>query len=294
MAISTVAAIREAIEVIEAAVGDVSAPLGMVLGSGLGEVADEIENARTISYDKIPHLPSSTVKGHAGRLVRGTWQGREVIMLQGRVHKYEGHSFPRVALPAQLLGAMGVDVLVLTNAAGAVNAQFTPGDLMLITDHLNLAGGNPLVGHNDSRIGPRFPDMTEVYDKKLRQTALACAAEQGIKLQQGVYVGVLGPSYETPSEIRMVRALGGDAVGMSTVPEAIAARHMGVRVLGLSCISNLGAGMGGGKLDHSHVAEVAGEATDRMRRLLAAIVRTLPDLPVRRDVIDRLAGRANP
>lgn len=291
MTISTVAAIREAIEVIQSAVGDVTAPLGMVLGSGLGKVADEIEDARYISYDKIPHIPSSTVKGHAGRLVRGRWQGREVVMLSGRVHKYEGHSFRCVALPAQLLGAMGVEVLVLTNAAGAVNPAFSPGDIMLIDDHLNLTGGNPLEGRNDERIGPRFPDMTVVYDKELREIATAAAQKLNLELQHGVYASVLGPSYETPAEIRMIRALGGDAVGMSTVPEAIAARHMGMRVLGMSCISNLGAGMGTDTLDHSHVAEVAGEATSRMRQLLAAVVRELPPLAVRSAIVDRIWGK---
>lgn len=292
MSISTVAAIREAIEVIETAVGDMRAPLGMVLGSGLGRIADEIENRRSVSYDKIPHIPSSTVKGHAGALVCGKWQGREVVMLSGRVHKYEGHTFASVALPVQLLGAMGVDVVVLTNAAGAVNPAFSPGDMMLIEDHINLTGGNPLEGRNDARIGPRFPDMTEVYDGELRKMAIAIAERQGLKLQRGVYTSVLGPSYETPAEIRMVRALGGDAVGMSTVPEAIAARHMGMRVLGLSCISNYGAGMGDGALDHSHVEEVAGRATAGMRELLATLVRELPPLSVRRDVVARISGLA--
>lgn len=291
MAISTVAAIREATEVIEAAIGQVRAPLGMVLGSGLGKVAGEIENAREISYDRIPHLPSSTVIGHAGKLVCGVWQGREVIMLSGRVHRYEGHSLARVALPVQLLGAMGVDVLVLTNAAGAVNASYAPGDLMLLRDHLNMTGGNPLVGHNDERIGPRFPDMSEIYDAGLRKIARMAATKLGLPVHEGVYAGMLGPSYETPAEIAMVRTLGGDAVGMSTVPEAIAARHMGMRVLGLSCISNLGAGMGDEPLDHGHVAEVAGNATESMRSLLAAIVHELPPLKVRADVVTRLANR---
>ena len=291
MTISTVAAIREAISVIEAAIGPVEAPLGMVLGSGLGKVSEEIEQPRSVSYDHIPHLPSSTVKGHAGHLVCGKWQGRDVVMLSGRVHKYEGHAFPRVALPVQLLGALGVEVLVLTNAAGAVNASFTPGDIMLIEDHLNLTGGNPLEGRNDERIGPRFPDMSEVYDSELRGIAVACAEQLGIPLQRGVYASVLGPSYETPAEIRMVRTLGGDAVGMSTVPEAIAARHMGMRVVGMSCISNMGAGMGEQTLDHSHVAEVAGNATAKMRKLLAAVVRQMPPLSVRREVVQRISGQ---
>jgi purine-nucleoside phosphorylase len=249
------------IGVIESAIGSVRAPIGMVLGSGLGGLADEIEDARVVPYRAIPHLPMSTVPGHAGRLVAGSWQGREVVVLSGRIHRYEGHDTAKVALPVQMLAAMGVDTVFVTNAAGAVNASYNPGDLMLISDHINLIGGNPLVGMNDDRIGPRFPDMTVAYDAELRASARAIAAKLGITLHEGVYCGVLGPSYETPAEIRMVRTLGADAIGMSTVPEVIAARHAGMRVLGLSCLTNMGAGMSGGVLDHGEVKEVAGQAT---------------------------------
>ena len=288
MAFTTIAAIREAIGVIESAIGSVRAPIGMVLGSGLGGLAEEIEDARSISYSAIPHLPVSTVPGHAGRLVAGRWQGREVVVLSGRIHRYEGHSTAKVAMPVQMLAAMGVDTLFVTNAAGAVNNSFNPGNLMLINDHINLMGGNPLVGMNDDRIGPRFPDMTVAYDAKLLATAVAIAKDLGIPVHEGVYCAVLGPSYETPAEIRMARTLGADAIGMSTVPEVIAARHCGMRVLGLSCLTNMGAGMRGGVLDHADVKEVAGAATRSMIDLIAAIVRSLPELPIRQDLITRL------
>lgn len=287
MAFSTIAAIREAIGVVESAIGPVRAPIGMVLGSGLGGLADEVEDARIISYRQIPHLPSSTVPGHAGRLVAGRWHGREVVVLSGRIHRYEGHDPSKVSMPVQMLAAMGVDTLVVTNAAGAINAAFAPGDLMLISDHINLMGGNPLVGMNDDRIGPRFPDMTEAYSRELREIALRLAAARGVTVREGVYAGVLGPSYETPAEIRMLRALGADAVGMSTVPEVIAARHVGMRVLGLSCLTNMGAGMSGSVLDHAEVKEVAGKATRAMIDLIAETVRALPDLAVRTDLMAR-------
>ena len=287
MAFSTIAAIREAIGVIESAIGSVRAPIGMVLGSGLGGLADEVEDARTISYRHIPHIPSSTVPGHAGRLVAGRWHGREVVVLSGRIHRYEGHDPSRVALPVQMLAAMGVDVLLVTNAAGAVNAEFSPGDLMLISDHINLMGGNPLVGMNDDRIGPRFPDMTVAYDAQLRAMAKELGAARGLALREGVYAGVLGPSYETPAEIRMLRSIGADAVGMSTVPEVIAARHVGMRVLGLSCLTNMGAGMTGGLLAHDEVKEVAGKATRAMIDLIADFVQAVPDARVNDEHIAR-------
>lgn len=277
MAFSTIAAIREAIEVIESAIGPVRAPIGMVLGSGLGGLADEVEGARSLSYRQIPHIPSSTVPGHAGRLVAGRWQGREVVVLSGRIHRYEGHDPSRVALPVQMLAAMGVEVLVVTNAAGAINASYTPGDLMLISDHINMMGGNPLVGMNDDRIGPRFPDMTVAYDAELRGLTKRLAEARGLRVHEGVYCGVLGPSYETPAEIRMFRALGADAVGMSTVPEVIAARHAGIRVLGLSCLTNMGAGMTGNELHHDEVKDVAGQATRAMIDLIADTVRAMPE-----------------
>lgn len=290
MTISSVAALREAIEVIEGALGPVRSPLGMVLGSGLGGLADDVRDARVLPYARIPHLAVSTVAGHAGQLVTGRWMGRDIVMLSGRVHRYEGHSFARIALPVQLLAAMGVETLIVTNAAGAVNANFGVGELMVLSDHINLMDGNPLTGHNDERLGPRFPDMTVAYDAELRRLAVDTAIGLGITIHEGVYASVLGPSYETPAEVRMIRTLGADAIGMSTVPEVIAARHAGMRVLGLSCLTNMAAGLGVGTLDHSHVKEVAGQATEMMARLLAAIVERLPEMRVRQAHIDRVRG----
>ncbi len=282
MAITTVAALRELVSAVESELGPVQAPLGLVLGSGLGGLADALQGARRVSYAKLPHLAASTVIGHAGQLVVGRWQDRDVIVLAGRVHCYEGHDFRHVAMPVRLLASLGVSTLVVTNAAGALHTRMQPGDLMLLSDHINLQGGNPLIGPNDDRLGPRFPDMTQAYDAELRAIAHQVAASQGLALKDGVYVALSGPSYETPAEIRMLAALGGDAVGMSTVPEVIAARHMGLRVLGLSCITNMGAGLGHGLLDHAHVGLVAGQASQRMVDLLAGVVRALPaNMPLR-------------
>ena len=282
MVTSEIAALRELRGAVERAIGPITAPLGLVLGSGLGGVASQIEHAQRISYSDLPHMVASTVQGHAGELVVGDWHGKQIIALSGRVHRYEGHDFRQVVMPVRLLAALGIHTLIVTNAAGSAHLGFQPGDLMLISDHLNLSGGNPLIGVNDDRLGPRFPDMTQAYDSELRALALRVAAERSIALRQGVYCGLSGPSYETPAEIRMLSILGADAVGMSTVPEVIAARHMGVRVMGLSCITNLGAGLGEGTLDHQHVAVVAREATARMTDLVAGVVEALPELPVRR------------
>lgn len=288
MAISSVAALREAVEAIEKAIGRVHCPLGMVLGSGLGGLASEVERPRRMSYSDIPRLAASTVPGHAGELVTGTWQGRDVVMLSGRVHAYEGHDFIKIALPVQLLAALGVEVLIITNAAGTCNADHRVGDLMTICDHINLMGNSPLTGVNDDRLGPRFPDMTVAYDAEFRRLALDTAARQRVRLHEGVYAGVLGPSYETPAEVRMIRLLGADAIGMSTVPEVIAARHLGMRVLGLSCLTNKAAGLGNGTLDHGHVSEVAGRSTAKMGRLIKAIVRDLPPLVARDETAERI------
>ncbi|MCO4761207.1 MAG: purine-nucleoside phosphorylase [Myxococcales bacterium] len=283
MGISSVAAIREAIGVIESKLGTIQAPLGMILGSGLGGLADQIENPRSMSYNEIPHLPSSTVAGHAGRLVSGKWQGRDVIALSGRVHRYEGHTLARVVLPVQLLAGLGVHTVLVTNAAGAVNPSFAAGDLMVLSDHINMQGDSPLIGSNDTRLGPRFPDMTVAYAAELRELTLRLAKERGLTVHEGVYAAVLGPSYETPAEVRMLGILGADAVGMSTVPEVIAARHMGLRVLGLSCLTNMAAGLSGGTLHHDEVKEVAGAATDGMIGLIAAVVRGMPDFELRHE-----------
>ena len=259
----------------------------MVLGSGLGGLAAEIENARSLSYAHIPHLPMSTVPGHDGKIVVGDWHGRRVVVLAGRIHRYEGHAPSLVAMPVQLLAAMGVHTVIVTNAAGAINANYQPGQLMLISDHINLMGGNPLMGMNEDRIGPRFPDMTVAYDRELRARAHELAKARSIVMQEGVYAGVLGPSYETPAEIGMLRTLGADAVGMSTVPEVIAARHVGMRVLGMSCLTNMGAGMSGGVLDHDEVKVVAGAATQSMIDLIADIVASLNDAEVREEMVAR-------
>jgi len=270
--------VRQAAHAVVEALGPVQAPIGLVLGSGLGGVADEIADARSLPYGRIPHFAASTVPGHAGKLVAGRWQGQTVLALAGRVHGYEGHPPWQVTLPVRVLAALGVQVLVVTNAAGAVHTALQPGDILLMNDHINLTGANPLVGPNDDRLGPRFPDMTSAYDPELRALCEAEAAHRGIAIKRGVYCGLSGPSYETPAEVRMIALLGADVVGMSTVHEVIVARHMGMRVLGLSCVTNLGAGLGEGTLDHGHVAEVALDSTAQMTALVAAVVASLPEL----------------
>ena len=216
--------------------------IGLILGSGLGVLADEIEEAVVIPYAKIPHFPVSTVEGHAGRLVLGRLEGQAVVAMQGRFHLYEGYSLEEVTFPIRVMKRLGVETVLITNAAGGINESFQAGDLMLIRDHINFMFRNPLVGPNDPELGDRFPDMTEAYDADLRRLAKKVAEKLGIDLKEGVYAAMLGPSYETPAEIRMLRTVGGDAVGMSTVPEVIVARHAGIRVLGLSCIANMARG----------------------------------------------------
>jgi purine-nucleoside phosphorylase len=212
------------------------------------------------------------VPGHAGRLVLGRIGDVEVVAMQGRVHAYEGHPPSAVAFPARVLCALGIRVLVVTNASGGINLDFQPGDLMVISDHLNLSGTNPLTGHNDDRLGPRFPDMSTAYHMELRELLQEAAQAVGVTLKSGVYVQLAGPTYETPAEIRMLRTLGGDAVGMSTVPEVIAARHMGVHVAGVSCITNLAAGIGNKPLNHQEVAEVAQQVAESFGRLLSEFI----------------------
>lgn len=229
--------------------------IGLILGSGLGVLAEEIENPVKIPYEDIPEFPVSTVEGHAGQLVFGTINGMEVVAMQGRFHFYEGYSFDKVTFPVRVMKELGVEKLIVTNAAGGVNENFAPGDLMLISDHINNMGTNPLIGPNDSKLGVRFPDMSVAYCKKLRDTARNVASRIGLKVQEGVYVGNTGPSYETPAEVKMLRVLGGDAVGMSTVPEVIVARHAGLKVLGISCISNMAAGILDQPLNHEEVIE---------------------------------------
>jgi len=229
--------------------------IGLILGSGLGVLADEIEDPVKIPYNEIPDFPVSTVEGHAGQLVFGTLSGVEVVAMQGRFHFYEGYSFDKVTFPVRVMKELGIEILIVTNAAGGVNQSFEAGDLMLISDHINNMGSNPLIGTNDARLGARFPDMSEAYSKELRVLAKTVASRINVKVKEGVYVGNTGPVYETPAEVRMIRVLGGDAVGMSTVPEVIVARHSGIKVLGISCISNMASGILDQPLTHDEVIE---------------------------------------
>jgi purine-nucleoside phosphorylase len=246
--------------------------VAVILGSGLGDFASRLGSAASFSYQEIPHWPASTVVGHEGRMVIGEVHGRQIAALSGRAHFYEGHDLRTVTFATRVLGALGVKALILTNAAGGVNTGFSPGSLMVIDDHINLMGSNPLIGPNDDRFGPRFPDMTEVYSKRLRGLADAVAGAQGLQIGHGVYAALHGPSYETPAEIRAFRTLGADAVGMSTVPEAIVARHMGVEVLGISCITNPAAGVLPAPLHHDEVMEVARRVSGQFMSLLEGIV----------------------
>ncbi len=229
--------------------------IGLILGSGLGVLAEEIQNPVTIPYGEIPGFPVSTVEGHAGQLVIGELEGKDVVAMQGRFHFYEGYSMEKVTFPVRVMKYLGVEKLIVTNAAGGVNESFEAGDLMIINDHINNMGTNPLIGPNDSDMGARFPDMSQAYCKELRKLAKNTAENLGLKVQEGVYVGNTGPSYETPAEVRMLRTLGGDAVGMSTVPEVIIAQHSGMKVLGISCISNMAAGILDQPLTHDEVME---------------------------------------
>ena len=263
--------VREAADAVRAQIRDVPRT-AIVLGSGLGEFAGTLGDAVSMPYATLPHWPVSGVVGHEGRLVVGQTSGKTIAALAGRCHAYEGYSFQTVTFAVRALGLLGVKTLILTNAAGGINTRFSAGALMVIDDHLNLMGGNPLVGANDERFGPRFPDMTHVYSPRLRTIADEAGRAAGVLLEHGVYVGLLGPSYETPGEIRYLRVIGADAVGMSTVPEAIAARHMGLDVLGLSCISNMAAGVLPQPLDHSEVLETTRRVRGQFISLLEGIV----------------------
>ncbi|MEW9669660.1 purine-nucleoside phosphorylase [Ammoniphilus sp. 3BR4] len=246
--------------------------IGLILGSGLGVLAEEITSPKAIPYHEIPHFPASTVEGHKGQLVVGQLRGKNVVAMQGRFHFYEGYSLDTVTFPVRVMAAIGVKKIIVTNAAGGVNTSFEPGDLMIIEDHLNMTGRNPLIGANDDRLGVRFPDMSEAYSKELIGLAEQAAAEQGIPLRRGVYAGLTGPSYETPAEIRMLRSIGADAVGMSTVPEVIVARHSGMMVLGISCISNMAAGILPQPLSHGEVMETAEKAKEKFLGLVQGII----------------------
>ena len=249
--------------------------VGVILGSGLGDFADGVDERITIPYGDIPGFPASAVIGHAGTLVAGTVRGVPTVVLSGRVHYYEGHPMPAVVFPARVLGLLGCRTVIVTNAAGGIDRSFKSGNLMLIEDHINMFGTNPLVGVNDEDLGPRFPDMSDAYRKDLRSLALAVAKRQRIPLKHGVYIGVHGPSYETPAEIRALRVWGADAVGMSTVPEVIALNQMGVGVLGISCITNMAAGVLKQKLDHREVLETTQRVKGDFVRLLTFLVQAL-------------------
>ena len=244
----------------------------IVLGSGLAAFAERLEETQSFDYAAIPHWPAPATVGHPGRLVLGRLRGRTVAVLAGRAHYYEGHDLHTVTFGVRVMGALGVRTLILTNAAGGVNTGFSRGGLMVIDDHLNLMGDNPLVGPNDERLGPRFPDMTEVYSRRLRGVADEAAAASDVPVLHGVYAALHGPSYETPAEIRYLRTIGADAVGMSTVPEAIAARHSGLEVLGISCISNMAAGVTPEPLDNEEVLETTRRVASQFARLLEEIV----------------------
>ncbi|MFL6211687.1 MAG: purine-nucleoside phosphorylase [Pyrinomonadaceae bacterium] len=253
------------------------ARIALVLGSGLGAFADDLTDAVALDYAEIPGFARSTVEGHAGRLVCGQVDGVPVAAMQGRFHYYEGYEWEDVTFPMRVLGALGIKVLVLTNAAGGLNNSLTQGSLMLISDHLNLMGANPLRGANDPRFGPRFPDLSEVYDREFQEIAIHAARAMNIELRRGIYAALQGPSYETPAEIRMLRALGADAVGMSTVPESIVARHMGLKVLGISCITNMAAGVSDQPIDHAEVIETG----ERVRATFAELLRrVIPKLNI--------------
>jgi len=262
--------VEEAASLIRAKAG--TPDVAIVLGSGLGDFASTLQDATAWSYGDLPHWPASNVIGHEGRLVIGTLAGRRVAALSGRAHFYEGHDLRTVTFATRVIGRLGVKVLILTNAAGGVNVNLKPGTLMVVDDHINLLGSNPLVGPNEDRFGLRFPDMSEVYSTRLRAMADETARAQDLLIAHGIYVAVHGPSYETPAEIRFLRLIGADAVGMSTVPEAIVARHMGVEVLGISCITNAAAGVLPQPLNHLEVMEVARQVRGRFAALLEGII----------------------
>jgi purine-nucleoside phosphorylase len=264
----------EAAEYIRARVERVPG-IAVVLGSGLGDLAGRVANPVTLAYVNMPNWPPSGVVGHAGKLVIGDLAGKRVIVLSGRAHYYEGHSLLRSTFSIRVMGLLGVKTLILTNAAGGINTSFESGALMAIDDHINLFGTNPLIGPNEERFGPRFPDMTDAYSKRLRALADTVAAERGIELAHGIYAALHGPSYETPAEIRFLRTIGADAVGMSTAPETIVARHMGIEVLAISCITNMAAGVLDAPLDHAEVMATATRVKDQFMALVEGTIQKL-------------------
>lgn len=249
--------------------------IGLILGSGLGDLAEEITSADRVPYQSLPYFPEPTVKGHKGQFVIGGLEGKSVIAMQGRYHHYEGYSLKQVAFPVEVMKGLGIQTLIVTNAAGGINLNYSPGDLMLIHDHINMLGGSPLIGPNDDLIGPRFPDMSASYDPSLIDLAKKEADQLSVKIREGVYLATPGPQYETPAEIRMMRVMGADAVGMSTVPEVIAARHGGLQVLGISCITNMASGILDQPLSHTEVMETADRVKENFTRLVKGIVKNI-------------------
>jgi len=266
--------LNSAVEYINAQIGDFKPEIGIILGSGLGDLADEYCKV-AISYSDIPGFEASTVSGHKGRLVFAQINGKNVVMMQGRFHFYEGHSIQKVVFPVKVMKKLGVKTLIVTNAAGGVNPAFNPSDLMIITDHINYMGVNPLIGANDDSMGDRFPDMSEVYTLEYIELVKRIAKKLGIDLQEGVYMALTGPSYETPAEVRMARVIGADAVGMSTVPEAVTASWAGMKVIGLSCICNSAAGVSTVGLSHADVIHAANVAKDRFKKLVKEVIKEL-------------------
>lgn len=263
--------IRDAVQAIQKKTS-IRPEIGVILGSGLGSIADQVTDGVIIPYTQIPHFFGTSVEGHAGQMIIGNFRDVPTVFLQGRFHYYEGYGMDEVAFPTRALAGLGIHTLVLTNAAGGVNTRYRPADLMLIEDHLNLMGDNPLKGPNLAELGPRFPDLSEAYSRKCLEILERTAAEIGIPVHKGVYAGLLGPTYETPAEIRMFRTLGADAVGMSTVPESIAANHLGLRVCGISCITNLAAGISPHKLSHQEVIDNSRIGASKMAKLLEAAI----------------------
>lgn len=249
--------------------------VGLILGSGLGSLADTIEDAEFYNYSEIPNFPTSTVEGHAGRLVIGKLSGKTVIAMQGRFHYYEGYSLEKVTFPVRVMKLLGVSKLIVTNACGAVNKDFKAGDLMVITDHINFSGANPLFGHNIDEFGPRFPDMSEAYNLELRNKVLQVGKNLGIDLKQGVYVMFSGPTYETPAEVKFASIMGGDAVGMSTVPEVIVANHCGIKTVGISCLTNMAAGILDQPLNHEEVIETSTRVRSDFIKLMNNVIEVI-------------------
>ncbi len=265
---------KKTVDYIKSKIGDFKPEIAIVLGSGLGELADEYCEIK-LAYSEIPGFPVSTVKGHNGNLVFAKVNGKNIMMMQGRFHFYEGHSMQTVTYPIKIMKKLGVETILITNAAGGVNPYFKPSSLMIIKDHINFMGTNPLIGPNDDTLGERFPDMSEVYTKSLREIAHTCSKNLNIPVEEGIYIALTGPTYETPAEVNMVRTLGADAVGMSTVPEAIVASYLKMKVLGISCICNSAAGISTVGLSHKEVLEAAEKAKTNFKKLVLEIIKSI-------------------